>query len=119
MPKRQPALAAHEPSRYDSSMSMLIVHVHVHVKPDCVETFRGETLENARHSVQETGIARFDVIQQADEPTRFTLVEVYRTADAPAKHKETAHYAKWRDAVAPMMAEPRTSVKYRDVFWTG
>jgi quinol monooxygenase YgiN len=97
---------------------MLIVHVHVHVKAECIEAFKKITLENARASVKEPGIARFDVVQQADDPTRFVLVEVYRTADAPAKHKETAHYAKWRDTVASMMAEPRSSVKYGDVFWT-
>jgi autoinducer 2-degrading protein len=97
---------------------MLIVHVHIHVKADCVEVFRAATIENARESVKEPGIARFDVVQQADDPTRFVLVEVYRTAEAPTKHKETAHYAKWRDTVAPMMAEPRTSVKYGEIFWT-
>ena len=95
---------------------MLIVHVHVHVKTEFVEAFRAATVENARQSAQEPGIARFDVVQQQDDPTRFVLVEVYRTADAPAKHKETAHYAKWRDAVGPMMAEPRTSVKYENVY---
>ena len=95
---------------------MLIVQVQVHVKPEQVEAFRLATLENARHSVQEPGIARFDVGQQTDDPTRFVLVEVYRDNDAPAKHKETAHYAKWRDTVAPMMAEPRTSVKYSNLF---
>ncbi|MGQ9902996.1 MAG: putative quinol monooxygenase [Anaerolineae bacterium] len=95
---------------------MIVVHVHVHVKPDCVEAFKQATVENARHSVQEPGIARFDVLQQADDPTRFILVEVYRTADAPARHKETAHYAAWRDTVAEMMAEPRSSVKFTNVF---
>ena len=95
---------------------MLVVHVHVHVKPDQVEAFRSATLANARASVQEPGIARFDVGQQTDDPTRFVLVEVYRTPDAPAAHKATAHYAAWRDTVAPMMAEPRTSVKYDSVF---
>jgi autoinducer 2-degrading protein len=95
---------------------MLIVHVFVHVKPDCVEAFQAASLDNARHSVQEPGIARFDVIQQADDPTRFVLVEVYRDAEAPARHKETAHYAQWRDAVAGMMAEPRSSVKYVNRF---
>jgi quinol monooxygenase YgiN len=95
---------------------MLIVHVHVHVKPECVEAFRSATLENARASVQEPGVARFDVVQQVDDPTRFVLVEAYRTDDAPARHKETPHYAKWRDAVAPLMAEPRTSVKYANVY---
>jgi len=95
---------------------MLIVHVHIHVKPDQVEAFRTATLENARNSVQEPGIARFDVIRQQDDPARFVLVEVYRTPEDPARHKETAHYQKWRDTVADMMAEPRTSVKYENVF---
>lgn len=95
---------------------MLIVHVHVHVKPEFVEAFKQASVENARQSSQEPGIARFDVVQQQDDPTRFMLVEVYRTADAPARHKETAHYAKWRDTVAPMMAEPRTSVKYTNMY---
>ena len=95
---------------------MLVVHVHVQVKPECVEAFKAATVTNARASVQEPGIARFDFVQQADEPTRFVLVEVYRTADAPALHKETAHYATWRDTVAPMMAVPRTSVKFGIVF---
>jgi (4S)-4-hydroxy-5-phosphonooxypentane-2,3-dione isomerase len=97
---------------------MLIVHVFVHVKADCVEAFKAASVENARNSVREPGIARFDVIEQADDPTRFVLVEVYRTAEDPARHKETAHYAKWRDAVADMMAEPRTAVKYQNV-WPG
>ncbi len=95
---------------------MLIVHVFVHVKDDCVEAFKAASIENARNSVQEPGIARFDVIQQADDPTRFVLVEVYRTADDPARHKETAHYQKWRDDVADMMAEPRSAIKYDNVF---
>jgi len=95
---------------------MLVVHVHVQVKPDQLEAFKSATLANARASVQEPGIARFDVVQQIDDPTRFVLVEVYRTAAAPAAHKETAHYAAWRDAVAPMMAVPRTSVKFANVF---
>ena len=95
---------------------MLIVHVHVRVKPESVADFRQATVENARNSVQEAGIARFDVIQQQDDATRFVLIEVYRTPEAVAAHKETAHYAKWRDAVAPMMAEPRSSVKFNAVF---
>ncbi len=95
---------------------MLVVHVHVHVKAECVEAFRQATLANARASVQEAGIARFDVIQKADDPSRFVLIEVYRTPQAPAAHKDTAHYQVWRDAVAPMMAEPRTSVKYVNLF---
>lgn len=95
---------------------MLIVAVHVHVKPECIEAFRQATIENASHSIRESGIARFDVIQQSDDPTRFVLMEVYKTPEAPAKHKETAHYAKWRDTVADMMAEPRSSMKYTAVF---
>ena len=95
---------------------MLVVHVHVHVKPECIEAFRLATLDNARNSVLEPGVARFDVVQQADNPARFTLVEVYRNVEAAAAHKTTAHYARWRDTVADMMAEPRSSVKYDAVF---
>jgi (4S)-4-hydroxy-5-phosphonooxypentane-2,3-dione isomerase len=95
---------------------MNIVHVHVHVKPEFVEAFKQATIENASNSVKEPGIARFDVIQQTDDPTRFTLVEVYKTADAPAAHKETAHYAKWRDTVVDMMAEPRQGIKFSNIF---
>ena len=95
---------------------MLIVHVHVHVRADQVEAFRAASVENAKQSVKEPGIARFDVIQQLDDPTRFVLVEVYRAPSDPAKHKETAHYKNWRDTVESMMAEPRTSVKYANVF---
>jgi autoinducer 2-degrading protein len=95
---------------------MFIVHVYVQVKPESVEAFKAATMENARNSVQEPGVARFDVIQQQDDATRFVLVEVYRTSADPGKHKETAHYAKWRDTVAEMMAEPRSSVKYDNVF---
>lgn len=95
---------------------MLIIAVYVHVKPEYMEDFRKASIENAANSVREPGIARFDVIQQADDPTRFVLMEVYKTPDAPAQHKDTAHYKKWRDTVADMMAEPRTSVKYSDVF---
>ena len=95
---------------------MFVVHVHVHVKPESVEVFKQATLENARNSVQEPGIARFDVLQQRDDPTRFVLVEVYRTNDDPGEHKKTAHYQTWRDTVADMMAEPRSSVKYDNVF---
>lgn len=95
---------------------MLIVHVFAHVKPGRVEAFRAATIENARNSIQEPGVARFDVIQQQDDPARFVLVEVYRSSDDPARHKETAHYQTWRDTVADMMAEPRTSVKYTNIF---
>jgi (4S)-4-hydroxy-5-phosphonooxypentane-2,3-dione isomerase len=95
---------------------MLIVHVHVRVKPECVEAFRHATIENAQNSVQEPGIARFDVMQQRDEPSNFVLVEVYQNEQATVAHKETAHYKTWRDTVAEMMAEPRTSVKFTNVF---
>jgi quinol monooxygenase YgiN len=95
---------------------MLVVHVHVHVKPEHVDAFKAATLANAQASVREPGIARFDVMQQSDDPTRFVLVEAYRTPAAPSAHKETAHYATWRDTVAPMMASPRTSVKFANVF---
>ena len=95
---------------------MLVVHVHVRLKPECIAAFKEATIENARHSVKEPGIARFDVIQQVDDPARFILVEVYRTAEAPAQHKDTTHYQAWRDQVAAMMADPRTSIKYSNVF---
>lgn len=95
---------------------MLVVHVHVHVKPECVDGFRQASLENARASVTESGILRFDVLQRNDDPTRFVLMEVYRTSEDPGRHKETSHYVKWRDTVADMMAEPRWSVKYANVF---
>jgi quinol monooxygenase YgiN len=95
---------------------MLVVHVQVHVKPECIDAFREASLANARQSILEPGIARFDVVQQQDDPARFVLVEAYRTPDAPAKHKETAHYQTWRDSVADMMAEPRQSAKYTNCF---
>lgn len=94
---------------------MLIVHVHVQVKPEDVEPFRAATVANARASRLEPGVARFDLLQQSDDSTRFLLVEIYRSPEAAAAHKQTAHYATWRDAVAPMMAVPRSSVKYADL----
>ena len=94
----------------------MIVHVHVRVKPECIEAFRQATIANARESAREPGISRFDFLQRQDDPTRFVLVEAYRTAEAPAAHKETKHYQIWRDTVAPMMAEPRTSEKFGNVF---
>ena len=95
---------------------MLIVHVFVHVKADQVDAFKAATIDNASHSILEAGIARFDVIQQSDDPTQFLLVEVYRNEEAPVLHKETAHYQHWRDTVAPMMAEARHSIKYTNIF---
>jgi autoinducer 2-degrading protein len=95
---------------------MFIVHVSVYVKENYINDFKSATLENAANSVQEQGVARFDVLQQQDDPSRFVLVEVYRTADDPARHKETAHYLKWRQSVAPMMAEERSSIKYNNIY---
>ncbi len=95
---------------------MLIVHVHVSVKSQFVEDFKKATIENASNSIKEAGVARFDVIQQEDDHTRFVLIEEYKSVEASATHKETAHYAKWRDTVAEMMAEPRQGIKYTTIF---
>ena len=95
---------------------MLVVHVQVRVKSGDVEAFRAATLENARQSVLEPGISRFELLQAEDDPTRFVLIEVFRSAQGPAAHKQTAHYAKWRDTVEPMMAVPRSSDKLRNIF---
>ena len=95
---------------------MLVVHVHVRVQPEAVEAFTQATRVNAHESLKEPGVVRFDVVQQLDDPTRFVLVEVYRDAAAAAAHKETRHYPVWRDTVAPMMAEPRQSVKFNNLF---
>jgi autoinducer 2-degrading protein len=95
---------------------MLVVHVHIHVKPESVEAFKQASIANARESIKEPGIARFDLVQQQDDPGRFVLVEAYRTPEAPAAHKATRHYQIWRDAVAPMMAEPLSSVKFGNLF---
>jgi len=95
---------------------MLIVLVHVHVKPDYIDAFREASLENARNSIEEPGIARFDVLQDNEDPTHFILNEVYRDGDAPTAHKETAHYTQWRDTVAGMMARPRRAVKLTNHF---
>jgi|SRR5215211_2752974 len=95
---------------------MQIVLVHVHVKPEFMEAFKQASIENASNSIKEAGIVRFDVIQQTEDPAKFILVEIYKTADAPGTHKETAHYAKWRDTVAEMMAEPRQGIQYTNIF---
>jgi autoinducer 2-degrading protein len=95
---------------------MHIVHVHVHVKPEFVEAFKQVTLENATKSVQEAGNVRFDILQQSEDPSKFVLVEIYRTADASAAHKETPHYKLWRDAVMKMMTEPRQGIRYANIF---
>jgi autoinducer 2-degrading protein len=95
---------------------MLVVHVHVRVRAGRVEEFMAATLTNARASLAEPGVLRFDVIQDEADPAHVVLVEVYRDAEAPAAHKLTPHYAAWRDAVAEMMAEPRASSRFSAVF---
>lgn len=95
---------------------LLAVHVFVSVKPGTEEAFKTASLDNARASVEEPGVARFDVLQNLEHPTKFLLVEVYSNTNAPAEHKNTAHYARWRDTVADMMAEPRSALKYSNCF---
>jgi autoinducer 2-degrading protein len=95
---------------------MFVAMVHVHVKKEFIEAFKIATLDNASNSIKEAGVARFDVYQQGDDPTRFTLVEIYRTEEAPTHHRETAHYARWRDTVAEMMVEPRTRTTYNIIY---
>ncbi|MEO0293410.1 MAG: antibiotic biosynthesis monooxygenase [candidate division WOR-3 bacterium] len=97
---------------------MFIVHVHVDVKEEYIEDFKKATIENAKNSVKEPGIARFDVLQQIDDKTKFILVEVYKKQEDASKHKETEHYKKWRDTVEKMMATPRHSIKYTNIFPT-
>jgi quinol monooxygenase YgiN len=98
---------------------MLIVHVHVHVKPEHIEAFKLATIENAGNSVKEPGIARFDVVQQADDPSRFVLLEAYRDTEATTRHKTTAHYQAWAAKVADMLAEPRSRVVYGNIYPAG
>lgn len=95
---------------------MLVVHVHVRAVPAAVEGFLAVTLANAQASLLEPGVLRFDVLQDESDPAHVVLVEVYRDTDAAAAHKQTAHYATWRDTVADMMAEPRSSAKFAGVF---
>lgn len=95
---------------------MYTVHVHIHIKPDVIERFRDATIENARSSLQEAGVLVFDFYQNSDDPTRFVLVEVYREPEDAIRHKETAHYLKWRDTVTDMMAEPRVGTKFTKIY---
>jgi (4S)-4-hydroxy-5-phosphonooxypentane-2,3-dione isomerase len=95
---------------------MFILIVNLHVKPEHIDAFREATIENARNSIKEEGILRFDFLQQTDDPTRFALYEVYRNADAPAKHRETAHFNAWAAKAAEMLAEPRTRTTFGNVF---
>jgi len=95
---------------------MLVTLVHIHVKAEFVDAFIEATKDNARNSALEPGIARFDFIQQIDDPTRFTLIEVFRDDDAPAKHRETEHYLRWKDVAIDMMVEPRAGIRHRNIF---
>ncbi|HEV2499719.1 MAG TPA: antibiotic biosynthesis monooxygenase [Terriglobia bacterium] len=95
---------------------MIVVHVYCRVKPELIDAFKEATVENARNSVKERGIARFDVMQQADDPTRFVLIEAYRTEEARALHRETAHFHAWKQHAEPMLAEARTRAIYSNVF---
>ncbi len=95
---------------------MHVAIVYVHVKPEHREAFIQASLENARNTVREPGALRFDVLQQADDPNGFVLYEVYVDESGAGAHKETPHYARWRDAVQPWMAEPRQGVKYNSLF---
>jgi (4S)-4-hydroxy-5-phosphonooxypentane-2,3-dione isomerase len=95
---------------------MYIVLVNIHVKPEFAQQFKHATLENARNSIKEPGIIRFDILQQIEDSNRFTLVEVYLTPDDQTKHRETKHYQTWKDTVNDMMAEPRRGVKYLGIY---
>jgi len=95
---------------------MFVVIVQAHVKPENVDAFKTATLDNARNSIQEPGVSRFDIYQQSDDRTRFALIEMYRSEDAPSKHRETAHYLRWKDSVEDMLVEPRTKITYTIVF---
>lgn len=95
---------------------MVILIVNLHIKPERLDAFREATLENARNSIQEPGIVRFDLLEQAEDPTRFALYEVYRDTEAPARHHETAHYKAWLAKVPDMLVEPRTRILYSNLF---
>jgi quinol monooxygenase YgiN len=95
---------------------MLVIQIQVHVKPEFIDAFKDATIANARESVKEPGIARFDFVQQQDDQARFVLIEAYRTPEANAAHKETKHYQVWRDTVAPMMAAPRNPMRFTNIF---
>jgi len=95
---------------------MVIIHVNIRVKPECIEAFIAATKENARLSLLEPGVARFDVLQDLDDPGHFTLVEVYRSSSDPSKHKETSHYNTWRLQAEPMMSEARTRSIFTNLF---
>ncbi len=96
---------------------MYILQVNIHVKPENIEAFKAASLENANNSIRnEPGCVRFDVMQQADDPTRFMYIEVYHDLESASKHKETKHYNHWREVAEPLLAEPRTRVIYNNLF---
>lgn len=94
---------------------MLIVQVNVHVKEDQIERFINATEDNVKNSILESGVARFDFFQNQEDHAKFILIEAYRNEDAPAKHKETEHYKRWKASVEPMMSEPRFSIKFLNI----
>lgn len=95
---------------------MLIYMVHVNVRDGDIQAFIKATTENAKKSINEPGIIRFDICQQDEDPKRFLMIEVYKDKDAVDAHKATSHYLKWRDAVEPMMADKRLGVRYKEIF---
>ena len=103
-------------SKYEKGASMFIVHVSIQVKPGDIDDFIDATLANAKSSIQEQGIIRFDFLQESDRPDHFMLVEVYRTKEDPARHKDTDHYKRWKETVTDMMAVPRTKQIYKPIF---
>ena len=98
---------------------MHILIVQARIKPELIEAFKQATTVNAENSAKEPGVARFDFLQQQDDPTRFVLIEVYRDSNAPAQHKQTAHYLAWAKAVSHMFQEPRTRAFYTNIFPAG
>lgn len=95
---------------------MFVAMINVHVKPEFIEAFMMATIDNASNSLKESGVLRFDIYQNAEDPTRFTFVEIYNSEDAPANHRKTAHYIRWRDTTIDMMVEPRSRDIYNIIF---
>lgn len=95
---------------------MYVTIVTVSVKPENVEAFKEACRVNHENAIHEPGNIRFDVLQSADEPTRFVLYEAYKTRQDAATHKETAHYLNWRETVSDWMAEPRQGVTYHGLY---
>jgi len=95
---------------------MVIVQVYVKVKKECIDAFISETIKNTANSIKESGVVRFDFMQETENPQSFLLTEIYKDEKAPIDHKNTAHYLDWKKAVADMMLEPRVGVKYKEIF---